>query len=99
MTESAEPKPIVPKFITKITHRDLNGDNYLQWKRIVEINLTDCEKNSHLYTDPPSFKTDEWERDDDALFSQLLNIMEPKIQDLVMHMSTIKEMWKYLVKL
>lgn len=26
----------------------------------------------------------------------LVNIMEPKIQDMVMHTSTMKEMWNYL---
>ena len=33
------------------------------------------------------------------LFGQLLNIIEPKIQDLVMHTSTLKEIWNYLEEL
>jgi len=33
-------------------------------------------KKSHLYSGPPSFKADEWEREDAAFFGQLLNIME-----------------------
>ena len=51
LAESAEPKPFVPEFISiKITDRKLNGDNYLQWRKIVEINLTGRGKKSHLYT-------------------------------------------------
>jgi len=46
-----ESKPIVPEFITsKITDIKLNGDNYLQWRKIVEINLIGHGKKSHLYT-------------------------------------------------
>ena len=45
MIESIGSKPIVPEFITsKITDRKLNRDNYLQWRKIVEINLTGHEK-------------------------------------------------------
>jgi len=99
MTELIEPKPIVPEFITnKIIDRKLNEHNYLQWRKIVEINLTGHEKKSHLYTDPLSSKTDKWKQEDDALFDQLLNIMESKIQDLVMHTSTLKEMWNTILR-
>jgi len=55
----------------------LNGNDYLQWRKIIEINLTGRGKKSHLYTDHPSSKIDEWEREDATLFGQLLNIMEP----------------------
>jgi len=48
---------------------------------------------------PPSSKTDKWKREDVALFGQLLNIKEPKIQDLVMHISIVKKMWNYLEEL
>ena len=100
MTESVEPKPIVPEFINnKITNRKLNVDNYIQWSKIVEINFTGRGKKSRLYTYSLSSKTDEWECEDFALFGQLLNIMELKIKDLVMHTSTLKEMWNYLEEL
>jgi len=33
---------------------------------------------------------DEWKRENAPLFGQLLNNMELKIQDLVMHTSTVK---------
>jgi len=93
MIESADPKSIFSELITsKSIDRKLKGDNYLQWRKIVKINLIDCEKNNHLYTDPPSSKIDEWEREDAALFGQLLNIIKPKIQDLVIHTSTVKKM-------
>ena len=48
-------------YTSKITDRKLNGDNYLQWKKIVEINFTGHRKKSYLYTDPPSSKTDKWQ--------------------------------------
>lgn len=38
--------------------RKLNGDNYLQWRKAVQINLTDRRKKSHLYTDSPSSSKD-----------------------------------------
>ena len=80
MIELAELKLIVPKSITsKITDRKLNGDNYLQCKKIVEINFTGHRKKSYLYTDPPNSKMDEWERKDATLFGPLLNIIESKI--------------------
>ena len=61
MVESAESKLIISEFITsKIIDRKLNGDNYLQQRKIVEINLTGHEKKNYLYTDPPCSKTDEW---------------------------------------
>jgi len=51
MIESAEPKPNGSEFITsKITDRKLNGDNYLQWRKIVEINLSGYGKKSRIYT-------------------------------------------------
>jgi len=60
MATSTERKPIVPEFTTsKITDRKLNEDNNLQWRKIVQINLTSCEKKNHLYTDPPNSKTNE----------------------------------------
>ena len=60
MTESAELKPIVPKFITsKITDKKLNRDNYLQQREIVEINLTGRGKTSHMYIDPFGSKMNE----------------------------------------
>lgn len=31
-----------------------NGNNYLQWRKIVDINLIGRGKKHHLYLDPPS---------------------------------------------
>jgi len=50
MTESTEPKPIVPKFITsKITEKKLNGDNYYNGGKFVETNLTGDKKKSYAH--------------------------------------------------
>lgn len=53
-------------------------------------------ERTSLYMDPPSSTMYRWQREDVALFSQLLNISEPKIQDLVMHTSIVKEIYNYL---
>lgn len=64
-------------------------------KNIIELNLHGRGKKNHLYTNPPSSMTDEWTWEDNALFIQLMNITESKIQDLVMYASTMKEMSDY----
>ena len=46
-----------------------------------------------MYTDPPCSKTDEWGKSMLLSFGQLLNIMQPKIQEFVM------EMWNHVEKL
>lgn len=45
------PKSIIPGFIaSKIIDRKLNGDNFLQWRKIVVINLTGHgKKKSSIY--------------------------------------------------
>lgn len=44
-SKSTESMPVIPEFIaSKITDRKLNGDNYIQWRKIVEINLIGHEK-------------------------------------------------------
>lgn len=54
------PKSIIPGFIaSKIIDRKLNGDNFLQWRKIVVINLTGHGKKNHRYTNLPNSKTDE----------------------------------------
>lgn len=59
MTES---KPIVSEFLSsKIVNRKLDGNNYLQGRKIIEINLISRGKKSHLYEDPPSSTKNEWE--------------------------------------
>ena len=79
MTDLTNPKLIVPEFTTsKITNVKLNGDNYLKWRKITEINLIGHENKSYLYMDPPISKMDKWELEDAALFGQLLNIRKQK---------------------
>lgn len=97
--ESTEPKLIVLQFITsKITSRKLNGDNYLRCLKIVEINFTGHVNKSHLYKDPSNSKWMNWSKRM-LVFGQLLNIMDPKIQDLVMYTLTMKEMQNYFEEL
>lgn len=62
-TSTIESKLIILEFITsKITSRKLNKDNCLLWRKTVEINLTGRVKKNHLYMEPTSSKTDEWEQ-------------------------------------
>lgn len=51
-----------------------SGDNYLQWRKIVEIKLIGHGEERNLYTDPPSFKMNEWKIEDVALLVSCLNI-------------------------
>lgn len=51
-TSTTKLKSVIPKFITsKITNRKMNRDSYLQWRKIVAINLPGHGKKSHLYVD------------------------------------------------
>ena len=36
----------------KITDRKLNGDNFLPWKRVIEIHVIARAKDHHLTDDP-----------------------------------------------
>lgn len=54
-SNSIKSKIVIPEFITsKISDRKLNGDNYIKWRKIVEIYLIGHEKKCHLYSDLPS---------------------------------------------
>jgi len=86
-------------FSGRITDRKLDGNNYLQWKRVVEIYVASRGKTSHLSADPPTPTTDSWTLDDNVLLHQILTSMVPKIQDLVLHCLTVKELWAFLADL
>ena len=51
-----------------------------------------------MYTEPPSSEMGVGARECCSLWS-VVEYHEPKIQDLVMHMLTVKEMWNYLDEL
>jgi len=67
----------------RITDRKFDENNYLQWKRVIEIYVAGEGKTSHLLVDPPTLVTDAWTLDDNILLHQILTMMEPKIQNLV----------------
>ena len=68
----------------------------MQWKWVIEINVIGREKTSHLFADPPPLVTDTSTLDDNVLLHQILTTIEPKIQDLILHCITMKELWCFL---
>ena len=75
----AESKLVVFEIISgKITHKKFDGYNYLQCKRIIEAYLMGGGKDDHLTID---LVTNDWKREDAMLFVQILNTMEPCVQD------------------
>ena len=57
-------------------------------KKTVEVYVRGRVKKRYL----PEPMADEWEREDAQIFSQNLNSLKQKVQDVVMHTSTVKEM-------
>jgi len=90
-------KLVVSEIISsKINDRKLDGDKYLQWKRIIRLYLTGRGKDDHLTKDPSRSMPNDWKREDAMLFGLVLNTMEPRVYDLVIHFSIRKELWDYL---
>ena len=57
----AESKPIVGEIISgKITDQKLDDVNYLQWKAIIEVYLTDRRKNDQLNNNRTRLMIDDW---------------------------------------
>ena len=52
---------------SNITDWKLDGNNYLQWKRLIEIYVVGREKTSYLLADSLSLVTDDWTLDDNGL--------------------------------
>ena len=66
----------------------MDVENYLQWRKIVEIRVKGRGKKRYLAEGPLESITDEWERDDAQLFSQILNTLEVNTNDVMMHTLT-----------
>ena len=54
------------------------------------------EKTNHLLADPLTPVTDAWTLKDNNLLHQVLTTMELKVQDVVLHCVTVKELWCFL---
>ena len=63
---------------------------------MIEIYVAGRGKTKHLLVDPPTLMTDDWTLDDNVLLLHILNTMEPKIQDSVLHCIIVKELWCFL---
>jgi len=58
-------KHVVQEFVSgKITNRkqSVDEENYLQWRKIVEVHVRGRKKRRYLTEPPPELMTDEWER-------------------------------------
>ena len=82
----------------KITCQKLDGNNYLQWKRVLSY-VAGRGKTSHLLVDSPTPLTNPWTLEANNLLHQILTTIEPKIQDLVFHYVIVKELWYFLREL
>jgi len=63
--------------------------------------VADRGKTSHLLGDSPTPVTDAWtldSLDDNIILFQMLITMEPKIQDLVLHCMTVKELCDFFAR-
>ena len=65
-------------------------------KRVIEINMAGRGKTCHFLVDPHTPVTNAWTLNDNILLHHLLTTMEPKIQDLILHCMTVKELWCFL---
>lgn len=79
----------------------LNGHNYLEWARLVEVTLEGFEVLSHIKGNAPP-KTDPyfqiWEVEDALIISWLLLSMTPKIGFNCRFFSTAREIWENLAE-
>lgn len=94
-----ETKVMVSKVIpvmSKITKHKLNGTNYLDWSKMVQIYLRIIDKDDHLIDDPPTDEKQTWLRDDSKLFLQIRNSIDSEVISLINHSEFIKELMKYL---
>ncbi|EOY13637.1 Uncharacterized protein TCM_032260 [Theobroma cacao] len=58
--------------MTKITEHKLNGSNYLDLSKIVQVYLKSIDKDDHITNDPPTDNTRQtWMRKDARLFLQV----------------------------
>jgi len=63
---------------------------------LLRFNINGRAKDHHLTGGPLNPKTRTWRYDDALVLRQILNSMEPCVQDLILHYRTIKKMWNYL---
>ena len=75
----------------------MNGKNYLKWSQLIRTFLKDKGKLSHLLgTRPkesdPTYAS--WDEEESLVMSWLWNSMIPEINDIVLFLSMIKEIWK-----
>lgn len=83
---------------TKITEHKLNGRNYLDWSKIVQVYLRNIEKDDHLTNNSPSNATTKevWLHEDAKIFLQIQNFINSKVIRLVNHCEFVKDLMDYL---
>ena len=58
--------------------------------------MAGLKKTSQMLAEPPTPVTDAWTLDDNIIQHQISTMMELKIQVLVLHCMTVKELWCFL---
>ncbi|XP_019160728.1 PREDICTED: uncharacterized protein LOC109157283 [Ipomoea nil] len=77
-----------------------DGSNFGEWKFLVEVNLKGMGKTGHLTETCPAdpTKAQVWKKDDDALFSRIINCINRKIILSLQHCKSAKEVWDLVNK-
>ena len=86
------------KFLPQLTTCKLNGSNFLQWSRAINLALIGLGFDDHLTEAAPTVdeKAIKQQKQMDAQIVALLwNSMEPKVADMCGHLGTCKEIWGY----
>lgn len=74
----------------------LNGKNYLKWSQLIQTFLKGKGKLSHLLSIGPKESDPiyaSWDEEDSLVMSWFWNSMIPEISDIVMFLTTAKEIW------
>ena len=86
------------KVLPPLTNRKLNGSNFIQWSRAVNLAFTGLGFDDYLTeiaptTDAKAIK--QWKQMDAQIVALLWNSMEPNVADMCGHLGTCKEIWEY----
>lgn len=97
---SSSSGPRVPELlpvIARLTDNKLNGSNFFEWNKTIQIYLRSMGMASHLTSDPPKGDdSDLWLQSDARLYLQIVNTIEPSVSSLVSHCEYVKELMDYL---
>ena len=79
---------------------DVDGKQYVSWKKAIQLFLGGIGKREHLTSDPPSDASRlKWMMEDQRLLGFIFNSLDGEVQDNTIHCETVKELWEFLKSL